>query len=92
MAKKRFVVVVVVVALVILIVCVLASLVNRYTLEATVIDTQNNIVTIEDETGNVWEFEDTEQWYEMGERVKVVWNDKGTDFKQDDEIIKVVAQ
>ena len=92
MAKKRFVVVVVIVALVVLIVCVLASLTNRYTLEATVIDTQNDIVTIEDETGNVWEFEDTEHWYEMGERVKVVWNDKGTDFKQDDEIIKVVAQ
>lgn len=70
---------------------VLVSLnLNHYSLDAIVSDkTNDNVIVIEDTTGNIWEYEDTENEYTIGDNITVTWNDKGTDFKQDDEIIKL---
>lgn len=73
------------IAIIILITCTT----NHYSLDAKVIEKNNTIVTFEDITGNCWEIEDTENLYNVKDNVKLTWNDKGTDFKEDDEIIKI---
>ena len=62
---------------------------SRYSLDAKVIEKNDSIITFEDTTGNLWSIEDTENIYQIGNDVKLTWNDKGTDFKTDDEIIKI---
>lgn len=63
---------------------------NHYSLDAIVTDRANdNVIIMKDTTGNIWEYKDIENECTIGDNVTVTWNDKGTDFKQDDEIIKL---
>lgn len=88
--KKVLIVIVSVVAIVVSLLLIVN--VNQYSLEATVTERENNnIVIFEDTTGNLWAYEDIEHSYSIGDKVQLTWNDKGTEMKTDDEIIKVVA-
>ncbi len=52
-----------------------------------VVDVSGDLVTVEDVTGNLWEF--TEEGYNLGDRVSLKMNGKGTDFIEDDVILSV---
>lgn len=86
--KKAVVILGIVIGVVVVIILVAFS--NRYSLNAVVVERENDTtVIIEDTTGNVWAFEDENFEFAVDDEVTVVWNDKGTDFKEDDEILKV---
>lgn len=54
----------------------------------TEIDYANNLVTVEDSTGNTWQFTETEDW-EFSDTCSMLMDSKGTPNISDDEIIKV---
>ncbi len=62
---------------------------NRRTINAEVFEVNNNEITFKDETENFWTITDTENVYLKNEKVKLIFNDKGTDFLEDDKIIKI---
>lgn len=62
---------------------------NHYSLDAKVVERNNQTITFEDTTGNLWEYVDENDEYLLGDLVKLTWNDKGTETKTDDEIIEV---
>lgn len=47
-----------------------------------------NIVTVEDFNGNLWEFSETDDW-SKGDIVSMIMDTKGTDSIYDDEIVSV---
>ena len=61
---------------------------NYYALTAQVvkIDRAQDIVTVEDSVGNLWEFYGAEDW-EIGDCASMVMDDMGTDRIYDDEIV-----
>lgn len=61
---------------------------NYYALTAQVveIDRTQDIVTVEDSVGNLWEFYDAEDW-KIGDCASMVMDDMGTDRIYDDEIV-----
>ena len=61
--------------------------VTYYALTAKVIklDSINDIVAVEDSTGNIWEFYGTQDW-ELNDCVSLVMNNQGTDSIFDDSI------
>ena len=63
---------------------------NYYALTAQVvkIDRTQDIVTVEDSVGNLWEFYGVEDW-EIGDCASMIMNDMGTDRIYDDEIVNV---
>jgi hypothetical protein len=63
---------------------------NYYALTAQVvkIDRAQDIVTVEDSVGNLWEFYGVEDW-EIGDCASMVMDDMGTDRIYDDEIVNV---
>lgn len=63
---------------------------NLYTMNATVVTNYNGWYMVEDETGNLWEFDDDSQYFEIGEKVTVTMNRNGSyRYIYDDEIKKV---
>lgn len=80
-------------ALVITVVFILISFkVNQYSLNAEVTSVEDGVTTFTDEVGEVWACENTEECYTIGQCVRLTWNDKGTDMKQDDEIIMIETE
>lgn len=65
----------------------LMVLANHRTIEAKVIDTKDNVVIFEDVTNNLWEYKTSD--YKIDDVVILTFNDKGTDFLVDDEIVKI---
>lgn len=63
---------------------------NYYALTAQVvkIDKTQDIVTVEDSVGNLWEFYGVEDW-EIGDCASMVMDDMGTDRIYDDEVANV---
>lgn len=61
---------------------------NRRSIDAKVIEVNGKEVVFEDETKNLWSI-NTENVFLKDEKVKLTFNDKGTDFLEDDEIIKI---
>lgn len=63
---------------------------NFYPMTAKIIeiDRMEDIVTVEDSTGNVWEFYGVED-FEKGDCVSMIMNNKDTESIFDDEIINV---
>ena len=60
----------------------------HYTREATVIEVNDNIVTVVDNTNNFWSFEGTE--FNVNDKVKMTMDSINTDLNiYDDEIIDV---
>lgn len=56
---------------------------------ATVYSITDNIVIFEDETGNLWAWNDPREEIKKTDNVILYINDKTTDFFEDDTIIKV---
>ena len=62
---------------------------NLRKINAKVYEISQNIVTFQDICGNLWEYEDANGIFSQNEKVRLTFNDKGTDFLEDDVIIKV---
>lgn len=63
---------------------------THYNIEATVIDCTDNVYKMEDIVGDVWEYEDTENKYELGTNVQLVMHNGYTyNTKEDDIIIRI---
>ena len=60
---------------------------SRYSKEAIVTDVKEEIVTIEDKQGNLWEFYG--KGFKEKDRIKVTFNNHNTETIFDDEIIRV---
>lgn len=61
---------------------------TRYTMISTVVEVEENIIVVEDTTGNVWSFEGDN--FRTGDEVVVTFFTNHTDnTRQDDEIKKV---
>lgn len=60
---------------------------NHRAIKAEVIKIKDNIVTFKDTTDNLWEYET--DVYSINDKVILTFNDKGTEFLTDDEIIKI---
>ena len=63
-----------------------------YTIEAIVVSTQDDEVTIEDRQGNLWTYYTEDKQEQAGDTVIATLNDKDTEDKTDDEIIGVVVR
>lgn len=63
---------------------------NYYALTAQVVETNRtqDVVTVKDSTGNLWEFYGVEDW-EIGDCASMVMDDMGTDRIYDDEVVNV---
>ena len=59
---------------------------NEYPLSTVVVSVENDVVTVEDFNGNLWEFESAEDWAE-GDICAMIMNDCGTEEIHDDEIL-----
>lgn len=66
---------------------VIAILTTFSPAEMSVIDTAENLVSVVDNNGNIWKFED--EGFSVGDNVMVIMNNKGTDTIYDDEIVAV---
>lgn len=63
---------------------------NHYNKEATVISIYENIVTVKDDQGEEWQFEDNEKKYIKDDVVMMTMNSMGTiDNVYDDKVEKV---
>lgn len=60
---------------------------NYYPLFTTVINVENDIVTLEDNNGFTWEFEGAEDWI-VGDICTCIMNDNGTEKIFDDVIVQ----
>lgn len=60
---------------------------NHRAIKAEVIEIKDNVVTFKDTTDNLWEYETNV--YSINDKVILTFNDKGTEFLTDDEIIKI---
>lgn len=56
---------------------------------ATVYSITDNIVIFEDETGNLWAWNDPREEIKTTDNVILYINDKTTDFFEDDEIVRI---
>ena len=84
--KVKYVIIMIVVF--IIIPGIAGSLEVSYTEQGEIINKENDVITILDMTGNIWEYE-TEKDFEIGDKVKVTFNDNETIKKEDDIIIKI---
>ena len=67
---------------------ILSLLMIHFT-NATVIDLEDNLVVIETEDGNIWDFEG--DGYQIGDEITVRFDTNGTEDVTDDEIVRVYA-
>lgn len=89
--KAREIIVTIIVAVVFIVYLYAASVISsRYTKQATVIDTTNETVIVEDSQGYVWEFYGEN--FSKKDKVILTFDDKNTSTIFDDEIIKVKKQ
>lgn len=63
--------------------------INYYPLTAIITNVDGNEITATSINGNKWQFLDDEEYYEKGDMVSLLMDDKGTDLVFDDEIVKV---
>ena len=71
---------------VILLIGLLGGLETTYTRQATIIENKNGIITVEDISGNMWQYEGSGA---VGEQVNLIMHDNNTS-KVTDDIIKEV--
>lgn len=62
---------------------------NFYPLTAIITNVNGTEITATSINGNLWQFLDDEEYYEKGDMVSLLMDDKGTDLVFDDEIVKV---
>lgn len=79
---------------IVMIALLILQLANCYTKTAQVIeiDSTTNIIALEDDDGNIWEFEseDVEVWQENTNYIMIMDNCNTSDFIYDDEIVCVL--
>lgn len=68
--------------------CTMFETNNNYSLQTTVISVSDDIVTVIDNNGNMWEFEGAEDW-EVGDECICTMNNNSTNIITDDIIIEV---
>lgn len=87
-AVVGFIVMVLAVMMIACVTCEAQTTHQLYALTTVVVnvDYDNDVVTVEDFNGFLWEFEGCEDWYE-GDCCAMVMDDMGTDFIFDDEIL-----
>ena len=61
---------------------------NYYLLTTTVIEINDDVVMIEDDNGEVWEFEGAEDW-KVNDTCFCIMNNNGTQTIYDDKIVKI---
>lgn len=89
--KIKEIVITIIVAVVFIVYLYAASVISsQYTKQATVIDTTNETVIVEDSQGYIWEFYGEN--FSKKDKVVLTFNDKNTSTIFDDEIIKVKKQ
>jgi hypothetical protein len=63
---------------------------NQYALDAVVVEVNGAVVTVEDSTGNLWDYEvDTDAVPAVGTQVTLFMQDMGTESTYDDQIVGV---
>ena len=68
------------------------DVVNRYTMDATVYEISDNIITFEDTTGNLWDIDRTID-AKKGDAYELTFNTNGTDKERiDDKIEKIMKK
>jgi len=65
----------------------IAHVTNQRTMKAEIIERHNSVIVLKDSNNNLWKYETDD--YKVNDKVILTFNDKGTDFVEDDEIIKV---
>lgn len=91
--KKVIVSFIIVILIIMAIACITCDAEARHKLYALTtvvvnVDYDNDVVTVEDFNGFLWEFENCDDWFE-GDCCSMVMDDMGTEIIFDDEIISV---
>jgi hypothetical protein len=76
----------------VLVVCLTLAMTahNQYTLEAVVVEVNGAVVTVEDNTGNLWDYEvDVDAVPVVGTQVTLFMQDMNTESIYDDQIVGV---
>lgn len=58
-----------------------------YTIDGVVVEKTNEVVVLEDNTGNLWEIDNTEDAPEIGTHLHIQFNNNHTDTNRKDDII-----
>ena len=62
---------------------------RHYTMEATITGVENEMIILEDKQGHIWRWINYKRDLKEGQKVKLIFFDKGTEeIRKDDEIIK----
>jgi len=86
---KKTVLTIAIISLVALILIVRYQTYNLYTQECTVVTNMCGWYIVEDKSGNLWEFGDKENFYKIGEKVLVTFDNMDNTYLYDDEIKKI---
>ena len=78
---------IIIILLVITFIGLLNGIESTYTIEATVIDIDNDVVTVEDTTHNVYQYKGTAT---VNDTITLVMNDKHTSTRTDDVIVDIL--
>lgn len=74
----------------IIVVCVIMLIITKvereYSMDGFIVEKHGNVFTVEDTTGNLWDFESEEEYY-INDNVKVRFNDNCTTNNRIDDII-----
>ena len=63
---------------------------NNYSMDAIVLEKNDNILVLLDTENNLWEYETSA--FTVGDKVKVYYNNNTTDFDRTDDIIKKIKK
>ena len=58
---------------------------SHYSRIAKITNVHNNIITVKDKTGNIWEFKG--KGFTKGNKIKLIFDNNNTDEREDDEIV-----
>lgn len=86
---KKTVLTIAIIGIVALFLLIRYQVCNLYTQECKIITNMCGWYMVEDKDGNLWEFGDKENFYNLGEKVIVTFDNMDTNYLYDDEIKKV---
>lgn len=62
---------------------------NLYKVDGVITNVTSGTIKIEDELNNEWYYYTNDNQYTVGSKVELTMNSKDTDWKEDDEIVKI---
>ena len=68
--------------------CICSFIETNYSRKGIVIDITNNLVSVKDEAGNIWNFKSADMDLEINDEVKLMMNTNNTDNNIYDDIVK----